>query len=95
LRVLDASLSCGVARKSGAASFEDQLKGSIEPSKLADLVVLGRDPLPEALFSLIKLRIERAMVGGAQFDWPDRKQFVSSRVGLTKTATLTLDFSEV
>ena len=27
------------------ASYEESLKGSLEPGKLADLVVLGRDPL--------------------------------------------------
>jgi len=40
------------------------LKGSIEAGKLADLVVLGRDPLEEDLFSLITIPVERTMVGG-------------------------------
>jgi predicted amidohydrolase YtcJ len=46
------------------ASFEEHLKGSIEPGKLADLVVLGRDPLEEDPSSLISIPIERTMVGG-------------------------------
>jgi len=46
------------------ASYEENLKGSIEPGKLADLVVLGRDPLREDPFSLIKIPVERTMVGG-------------------------------
>jgi hypothetical protein len=46
------------------ASFEENLKGSIEPGKLADLVVLGRDPLREDPFSLITIPVERTMVGG-------------------------------
>lgn len=46
------------------ASFEENLKGSIEPGKLADLVVLGRDPLRENPLSLITIPIERTMVGG-------------------------------
>ena len=46
------------------ASFEERLKGSIEPGKLADLVVLGRDPLREDPLSLIDIPIERTMVGG-------------------------------
>jgi predicted amidohydrolase YtcJ len=46
------------------ASFEEHLKGSIEPGKLADLVVLGRDPLREPPSSLIKIPVERTMVGG-------------------------------
>ncbi len=46
------------------ASFEERLKGSIEAGKLADLVVLGRDPLREAPSSLIGIPIERTMAGG-------------------------------
>jgi predicted amidohydrolase YtcJ len=46
------------------ASFEEDLKGSIEPGKLADLVVLGRDPLREEPLSLISIPVERTMVGG-------------------------------
>ena len=46
------------------ASFEEHLKGSITPGKLADLVVLGRDPLREDPSTLITIPIERTMVGG-------------------------------
>jgi hypothetical protein len=46
------------------ASFEERQKGSIEPGKLADLVVLGRDPLREPPQSLITIPIERTMAGG-------------------------------
>jgi predicted amidohydrolase YtcJ len=46
------------------ASFEENLKGSIERGKLADLVVLGRDPLREEPSSLINIPVERTMVGG-------------------------------
>ena len=46
------------------ASFEEKLKGSIESSKLADLVVLGRDPLREDPSTLVSIPIERTMAGG-------------------------------
>jgi predicted amidohydrolase YtcJ len=46
------------------ASFEENIKGSIERGKLADLVVLGRDPLREEATSLVTIPIERTMVGG-------------------------------
>ena len=46
------------------ASYEEDLKGSIEPGKLADLVVLGRDPFKVDPSELIKTPIERTMVGG-------------------------------
>jgi predicted amidohydrolase YtcJ len=46
------------------ASFEEHLKGSLEPGKLADLVVLGRNPLAENPKTLVSIRVERTMVGG-------------------------------
>jgi predicted amidohydrolase YtcJ len=46
------------------ASYEEHLKGSIEPGKLADLVVLGRDPFKEDPSTLVQIPIERTMVGG-------------------------------
>ncbi len=46
------------------ASFEERDKGSIQPGKLADLVILGRDPVREDPHSLITIPIERTMVGG-------------------------------
>ena len=46
------------------ASFEERIKGSIEAGKLADLVVLGRNPLREDPMSIITIPIERTMVGG-------------------------------
>jgi predicted amidohydrolase YtcJ len=46
------------------ASYEEKQKGSIEPGKLADLVVLGRDPFKEDPSTLITIPIERTMTGG-------------------------------
>jgi len=46
------------------ASYEEKIKGSIEAGKLADLVVLGRDPFRESPSTLITIPIERTMVGG-------------------------------
>jgi len=46
------------------ASYEENIKGSIEPGKLADLVVLGRDPLRENPSTLISIPVERTMIGG-------------------------------
>jgi hypothetical protein len=46
------------------ASFEEHEKGSLEPGKLADLVVLGRNPLAEDPSSLVSIPVERTMVGG-------------------------------
>ena len=54
-----------VGTRNGAyASFEEDLKGTIEPGKLADLVVLGQDPLRTDPLALIDIPIERTMVGG-------------------------------
>jgi predicted amidohydrolase YtcJ len=46
------------------ASFEEHRKGSIEAGKLADLVVLGRDPTRTDPMALIDIPVERTMVGG-------------------------------
>jgi predicted amidohydrolase YtcJ len=50
------------------ASYEEDLKGSIEPGKLADLVVLGKDPFKTDPSELINIPVERTMVGG-QWVW--------------------------
>jgi predicted amidohydrolase YtcJ len=46
------------------ASYEEDRKGSLEAGKLADLVVLGRDPTKVDPLSIIDIPIERTMVGG-------------------------------
>ena len=46
------------------ASFEENIKGSLEPGKLADLTVLGKDPETTDPNELINIPIERTMVGG-------------------------------
>jgi predicted amidohydrolase YtcJ len=46
------------------ASFEENSKGSLEAGKLADLVVLGRNPFKEDPSELINIPIERTMAGG-------------------------------
>ena len=46
------------------ASYEEHIKGSIEAGKLADLVVLEKDPTKVDPFSIIDIKIERTMLGG-------------------------------
>ena len=46
------------------ATFEERLKGRIEPGFVADLVVLGRDPMTADPSILVSIPIERTMVGG-------------------------------
>jgi hypothetical protein len=46
------------------ASFEENRKGSMTAGKLANLVVLGRDPLRVDPMSLIDIPIERTVTGG-------------------------------
>ncbi len=46
------------------ASFDEDRKGSITAGKLADLVVLGRDPTRVEPMTLIEIPIERTMAGG-------------------------------
>jgi predicted amidohydrolase YtcJ len=46
------------------SAFEEEIKGSITPGKLADLVVLDRDPRSVAPDELRELQVERTYVGG-------------------------------
>jgi predicted amidohydrolase YtcJ len=58
------AIYCGTVNGAYAA-FEENLKGSIEPGKLADLVVLGQDPFKVEPSALINIPVERTMLGGA------------------------------
>lgn len=51
-------------RNGAHASFEENLKGILEPGFLADLVVLGGDPLTTNPNELIGIPVQRTMVGG-------------------------------
>ena len=46
------------------ASYEENIKGSITQGKLADLVVLGEDPVKADPSTIIDIKIERTMTGG-------------------------------
>ena len=46
------------------ASYEENVKGSIEAGKFADLIVLGRDVFKEDSYNIINIPIERTMVDG-------------------------------
>ena len=51
-------------RNGAYASFEENLKGSIEPGKLADLVVLGADPTQVDPLTIKDIPVEQTIVGG-------------------------------
>jgi predicted amidohydrolase YtcJ len=60
---VEEAVRCGTIN--GAYStFEERAKGSIEPGKLADLVVLAEDPFKADPLNLHKIAVERTMVGG-------------------------------
>ena len=46
------------------ASFEEHLKGTIEPGKLADLVLLDRDPLAVEPEEIVEAEVVMTVVGG-------------------------------
>jgi predicted amidohydrolase YtcJ len=60
---LPEAIRCGTVNGSYAA-FEEGLKGSIQPGQLADLVVLSQDPFKAEPSELLKIAVERTMVGG-------------------------------
>ncbi|HEV2129203.1 MAG TPA: amidohydrolase [Thermomicrobiales bacterium] len=45
-------------------TFEERLKGTLEPGKLADMVVLSADPTPLAPEDLLKVSIQRTVLHG-------------------------------
>jgi predicted amidohydrolase YtcJ len=46
------------------ASFEEGIKGSITAGKLADLVVLDKDPRKVAAEEIVKIGVLRTLMGG-------------------------------
>jgi predicted amidohydrolase YtcJ len=60
---LPEAIRCGTLNGAYAA-FEENLKGSIQPGQLADLVVLAQDPFKTDPSELLKIQVERTMVGG-------------------------------
>ena len=54
-----------IATLNGAyASFEENIKGSIEVGKLADIIVLDRDILAMDKFDLYKVNVDLTMIDG-------------------------------
>ncbi|MFQ5819935.1 MAG: amidohydrolase [Candidatus Heimdallarchaeota archaeon] len=51
-------------RDAAYASFEEQTKGSIEPGKLADLVVLSDDPIQVTTHKISEINVDMTIVGG-------------------------------
>lgn len=60
---LQEAIRCGTINGAYAA-FEEDLKGSIQPGQLADLIVLAQDPFKTDPSELLKIHVERTMVGG-------------------------------
>jgi predicted amidohydrolase YtcJ len=60
---LQEAIRCGTVNGAYAA-FEEHLKGSIKPGQLADLVVLAHDPFKVDPSELLRIQVERTMVGG-------------------------------
>ena len=61
---LQEAIRCGTINGAYSA-FEENLKGSIRPGQLADLIVLARNPFQTDPSELLKIQVERTMVGGS------------------------------
>jgi len=46
------------------ASFEEDIKGTIAPGKLADLIMLNGDPTEIAAEEIKDLKVEMTIIGG-------------------------------
>ena len=46
------------------ASFEDKIKGSLAPNKLADMIILSGDPLATPPEKLKDIKVEKTIIGG-------------------------------
>lgn len=55
---------CAYTINAAYAAFEENIKGSIEAGKLADLVVLGEDPLAADPWEIRHIPVEKTIVGG-------------------------------
>jgi len=51
-------------RDAAYGAFEEDIKGSIEPGKLADFTILSGDPVTVPENALLSLRVEQTIVGG-------------------------------
>lgn len=58
------AIACATVN-SAFASHEEDIKGSLSAGKLADLVVWGQDVMAVDPSELVKIQVERTMVGGA------------------------------
>ena len=61
---LPEAIRCGTVNGAYAA-FEEDRKGAIQPGHFADLVVLSLDPFKADPSGLLKIQVERTMVGGS------------------------------
>ena len=60
---------CDEVKKSQAkdiASFEEEIKGSLEPGKLADYVILSASPYDTATEDVPSILVEKTFIGGEE-----------------------------
>ena len=51
------------------SNFEEQEKGSLEPGKLADFVILDRDLLQSSASQVLQTKVLGTYVGGEKMKW--------------------------